>query len=205
MAEQWLVVVTGWPGAGKSTMSELVAADMGATVASFDWVMSGLRALPEVWDHVEFPTERQRRVGWNLLARIAEQQLRRGSSCVLDVVAREEPVVEWRALAESYGAVFAVIECSCSDIDVHRFRVVGRQRGIPGWYELDWERVSRGRDRYEPLAEPKLMIDAVDTIESNLGRVREYLARQSSRTAQSFAELPGNAVQRNLPGGPATR
>src|SRR5262245_46917078 len=113
MGGGWLVVVTGWPGTGKSTMAELVAADLGATVASFDWVMSGLRAVPEVWAQVELPVERQRRVGWNLLLRVAEQQLARGGSCVVDLVAREQARVECDALAERYGARGAVLECTC--------------------------------------------------------------------------------------------
>lgn len=147
----WLVVVTGWTGAGKSTIAERLGAELDATVASFDWVMSGLRALPEVWTHVEMPVELQRRVGWNLLSRIAEQQLRRGSSCVLDLVARREPVDEWRQLADEHAATFAVVECICSDIEVHRSRVDDRQRRIPGWYELDWDHVEHGRQLYQPL------------------------------------------------------
>jgi predicted kinase len=91
--ELWLVVVTGWTGAGKSTMADLIGKELDATVASFDWLMSGLRAVPDLWAEVELPVERQRRIGWNLLSRVAEQQLRRGSSCVLDLIAREEPRV----------------------------------------------------------------------------------------------------------------
>jgi predicted kinase len=174
-AAQWLVVVTGWTGAGKSTIAERLGHELGATVASFDWLMSGLRAVPEVWAHVEVPVERQRRVGWHLLSRVAEQQLRRGSSCVLDLVARAEPVNEWRQLAALHGARFAVIECVCSDVDVHRGRVDGRQRGIPGWYELEWERVERGRQLYEPLPGPKVVIDATESVDANLDRVRYHL------------------------------
>ena len=174
-ASQWLVVVTGWTGAGKSTIAELLGHELDATVASFDWLMSGLRAVPEVWAHVEEPVGLQRRVGWNLLSRVAEQQLRRGSSCVLDLVARAEPVLEWRELAAEHGARFAVVECVCADVDVHRSRVDGRQRGIPGWYELEWERVERGRQLYEPLPEPKVVIDATESIDTNLDRVRHHL------------------------------
>ena len=148
---------------------------MDALRASFDWVMSGLRALPEVWSHVELPVERQRRVGWNVLSRVAEQQLGLERSCVLDLVAREEPRAEWEQLAAAHRARFAVIECVCSDEAVHRERVEGRRRGIPGWYELDWDRVAAGRRRYEPLAEPKVVIDAVEPLESNLARVRAWL------------------------------
>ena len=144
-------------------------------MASFDWVMSGLRALPEVWAQVEEPRERQRRVGWNLLGRVAEQQLRRGRSVVLDLVAREEPRREWEALARRYAARFGVVECICSDQEVHRSRVEGRDRGIPGWYELDWEHVLAGRRGYRPLDGPKLTVDAVQPVDENLDRARRWL------------------------------
>ena len=144
--------------------------------------MSGLRAIPEVWADIELPVDRQRRVGWNLLSRIAEQQLRSGRSCVLDLVAHERPRVEWEVLAERYGARFGVVECFCSDEQVHRSRIEGRQRGIPEWYELDWAHVARGRKRYVPLAEPKVVLDAVDDPVENLALVRRnLLERQPSR------------------------
>ena len=173
---KWLVVVTGWTGAGKSTMADSLAADLDATVASFDWVMSGLRSLPEIWSEIELPVERQRRIGWNLLSRVAEQQLRRGRSCVLDLVARAEARDEWADLAGRYDAEFAVVECTCSDMGLHRSRVEGRQRDIPGWYELTWNQVAKGRTLYEPMTEPKVAIDAVNPVAVNLELVRRHLA-----------------------------
>lgn len=180
----WLVVVSGWTGAGKSTLADGLAHEFDATVVSFDWVMSGLRALPEVWDAVETPVELQRRVGWNLLSRVAEQQLRRGASCILDLVAREEPRLEWETLARRYGARFGVIECICSDEEMHRSRVDRRDRAIPGWYELDWDQVAAGRERYEPLNEPKLVLDATSSASSNLAAARQWLRS---------ARMPGSA------------
>lgn len=178
MGGQWLVVVTGWTGSGKSTIADALANRVGATVASFDWVMSALRCHEDVWCAVEAPVERQRRIGWDLLSRIAEQQLLGGRSCVLDLVAREQPRQEWAALADRYRASFAVVECICSDIDVHRSRIDGRRREIPGWYELTWEWVERGRQLYEPLREPKVVIDAIEPLEHNLGVVVHHLTAE---------------------------
>lgn len=174
-SDQWLVVVTGLTGAGKSAIAEALAGELAATVASFDWLMSALRNHAELWSVVEEPVERQRRVGWDLMSRVAEQQLRSARSCILDLVAREEPRREWAQLASTYGASFAVIECVCSDIDVHRSRVNGRRREIPGWYELEWERVEHGRRLYEPLDEPKVLIDAVRPLPENLRSVMRHL------------------------------
>lgn len=67
---------------------------------------------------------------------------------------------------------------------IHRSRVEGRQRDIPGWYELewervDWERVERGRHAYEPLSEPRVVVDAVNPPEHNLELVmRTWLVCQ---------------------------
>jgi predicted kinase len=172
-----LVILGGPTGSGKSTMAEAIAADLGATIASFDWVMSGLRAFPDVWAALEYPVERQRSVGWSLLGRVAEQQLRGNRSVVLDLVAREEPRTQWTQLAARSDAGFHVIECICSDPEVLRQRVDGRIRGIPDWYELEWENVMRSRTNYAPLAEPKLVIDAVMPFADNLDAVRNYLRR----------------------------
>lgn len=172
---QRLVLISGWTGAGKSTIANAIATDLGCTVGSFDWLMSALRPFDEVWTVVELPVERQRAVGWSLLTRMAEQELRHGRDLVLDLVARESPRQTWSELADNYGATFRVVECICSDVEVHRSRVEGRSRDIPGWYELTWDHVERGRRSYEPLRSPKLVIDAVDPLDRNLARVRDYL------------------------------
>ena len=99
---------------------------------------------------------------------------------MLDLVAREEARVEWQELAARYGAGFLVVECLCSDIDVHRFRIEGRDRDIPGWYELDWEQVHGGRTSYVPLSEPKLLLDAVDDLATNLSLVKGALSDPSN-------------------------
>jgi predicted kinase len=170
-----LVLVSGPTGTGKSVLSNAIASDLSCAVGSFDWLMSGLRSIPEIWSHVELPVERQRHVGWSLLGRLAEQELRYGRSLVLDLVGREAPRQDWRALAVRYDARFSVIECGCSDAELHRARIEHRRRDIPGWYELTWEQIERSRNNYEPLSDPKLVVDAVNPLERNLAEVREYL------------------------------
>jgi predicted kinase len=177
---QRLVLVSGWTGAGKSTIADAIATELSCVVGSFDWLMSGLRSFHEVWEVVEDPVERQRAVGAVLLSRLAEQELRRGRDVVLDLVARERPRQEWATLADRYEARYSVVECVCSDPAVHRDRVEGRRRDIPGWYELSWSRVESGRASYEPLNEPKLVIDAVNPLDRNLALVRNHLGLRSS-------------------------
>ena len=174
-----LVVVSGPTAAGKSTIADAIAAEVGATVASFDWLMSGLRVFPDVWAAVELPVEKQREVGWSLLSRVAEQNLRRGASVVLDLVAREAPRSTWQRLAIECGATFSVVECVCSDPEVLRARVEGRERSIPGWYELSWSAVERSHANYAPLPDPKVVVDAVAPVRDNLDRVRAHLGLEN--------------------------
>ena len=82
-----------------------------------------------------------------------------------------------------YDAPMFVVECVCSDVDLHRSRVVGRTRGIPGWNELEWEWVESSRRSYEPLQCDKVVLDAVDPLTDNLARVRAYLRGKHERAS----------------------
>jgi hypothetical protein len=50
-----------------------------------------------------------------------------------------------------------------------------RQRGIPGWRELDWSEVERVRSYYAPWDEERLILDAVKPLEENIAAALCYL------------------------------
>src|SRR5580692_9628438 len=100
-----LVLVTGLPGTGKSTVADAVAGLLGTAVLAHDWAMSGLRPYPELQaalDHMTPPGHRA--VGWSILRALARAQLRQGSSVVLDGVARLPEIGDCRHLADEEGA-----------------------------------------------------------------------------------------------------
>ena len=70
-----------------------------------------------------------------------------------------------------------VIESVCSDESVHRSRLGGRQRGIPGWHELEWSEVARVRKRFESWHDDRLVLDSVqprgELLQSALAYVSE--------------------------------
>ncbi len=87
-----LVLITGLPGSGKSTMAAVAGRALGAPVLGHDWAMSGLRPYPELQDALDTMGVRGHRgVGWSLLWALARSQLRLGSSVVLDGVAPPAP------------------------------------------------------------------------------------------------------------------
>ena len=122
------MLVTGLQATGKSTMAEVAAEALGAPVLGHDWAMSGLRPYPELQralDAMDPPGHRG--VGWSLLWALARSQLRRGSSVVLDGVARDPEVVGTRLVAAEEGAATFVVMTTCADVELHRSRVEGRQ------------------------------------------------------------------------------
>lgn len=164
-----LVLLTGPPGTGKSTLAEVSAEWLQAPVFGHDWAIGALTPFDPIQDALQaldHPT--YRRVGWSLLWQFARAQLRAGRSVVLDGVARDDEVAETRILAAQHGARCVVVLTSSADPRLHRARMEGRQRGIPGWPELDWANVAAFCDRWEPPADVDLMVDASDDLEANI-------------------------------------
>ena len=163
-----LVLVTGLPGTGKSTVAEAAAEVLGAAVLGHDWAMSGLRPYQELQDVLEaMEPWGHRVVGWSILNALAAAQLRAGRSVVLDGVARQPEIAACRGNAQSEDSRFVMIATQCSDRALHRSRIEGRQRSIPNWYEVGWSSVERALDVWEQPEGADLCLDAADSWESN--------------------------------------
>jgi hypothetical protein len=143
-----------------------------------DWAMSALRPYPELQaalDGMDPPGHRP--VGWSILLSLARSQLRRDASVVLDGVARAPEIALAQALADEEAARLVVVMTQCSDPAIHRSRVVGRQRGIPNWYELDWQPVRRARNGWEPISGIDLTVEATEELTANLKQLHRFLDR----------------------------
>jgi predicted kinase len=99
-------------------------------------------------------------VGWSILRALARSELRRGRSLVLDGVARAAEIELCRQLATDEGSTFVVILVECPDREVHRSRIEGRDRAIPGWHELTWNDVERSRERWSSPEHVDLRVDS---------------------------------------------
>jgi hypothetical protein len=86
-------------------------------------------------------------------------------------------VARTREVGAAAGASVLVVVTSCRDPALHRARIDGRSRDIPGWPELTWDNVSRFLDRWEPPADVDLRLDATDPVEANVGTLRAQLAK----------------------------
>ena len=124
-------------------------------------------AVLEAGDRAQY-----RSVGWSILWNLAAEQLRDDRSVILDGLARAEELAVTRDLAGRHRAGCTVVVTRCSDPEIHRSRIEGRIRAIPGWHELDWPDVERsarrtGRSRRGRTSS----LDAVAPLAENVGRL----------------------------------
>ena len=116
------IVFTGLPGTGKSRLAETIGQTVHIPVFAKDWLEG---VLNQHGINYAFDTDGHQQplgyVGYELLTTLALRQLQLQQSVILDSVASPPSVREkWREMANEYAAPWRVIECICSDENLHR-------------------------------------------------------------------------------------
>lgn len=150
-----LIILSGLPGVGKTTIAREIVWTIVATHVRVDSIEQALRGAGlEIRDE-----------GYRVAYAVAEDNLRLGQIVVADSV---NPWAltrnDWRAVAERAGVPSLDVEVVCSDIDEHRQRVDSRKPDIPEHKLPTWQQVL-ARD-YHPWDRERLVIDtALLTVE----------------------------------------
>jgi predicted kinase len=167
-----LIIFSGLPGTGKSTLAEAVGRALGVPVFAKDWLeatllRSGIK-----------PPHKDKSLGfasYELLTVLAERQLILGQSVILDSVAATQTIRSmWYQLAEQHHVNCRIIECVCSDESFHRSRLKQRQRNILGWHELEWSEVERVKQYYSPWEGERLIVDMTHSFDENFLKAKIY-------------------------------
>ena len=183
-----LIVFSGLPGVGKSTLARSVSERLNAVLLRVDRIEAGLlyAGIPR-----SFETGL---AAYLAVAEIVRDHLGLRRTTVVDAV---NGVVEarrmWRELATEFGANRYVVEVVVPDPVEHRRRVETRAPSTPPLPTPSWEEVVRRE--YVPWSEPVLTVDATRPVRENRERIVRYVARPP------WSSLPG----RGDPAGAAHR
>ncbi|MBK9923851.1 MAG: ATP-binding protein [Anaerolineales bacterium] len=167
-----LIVFSGLPGTGKSTLAEALGKQLQIPVFARDWLEATLlrNDLQSISNDKPLGY-----VGYELMTVLAERQFMLKQSVILDSVAATLSIRKtWRELSAQYQADWRVIECVCADEALHRSRLAIRKRNIPGWHELEWSDIEKVKQYYQPWNEDRLVLDMAEPLEENISRVKSY-------------------------------
>jgi predicted kinase len=162
MADAQLIIFSGLPGTGKTTIARRLAARLNAVYLRVDTIETVLRdgAIIDIGG-----------LGYSVGYAVAKENLSIGNTVVADSVNPWQLTRDaWRQAAEDAGKLAVDVEIICSDQREHRRRIEERPNDIQGLRPPTWQEVL-DRD-YHPRADPRIQIDtATLTIEEALEEI----------------------------------
>ena len=166
-----LIVFSGLPGAGKSSIACSLACELGAVWLRIDSIEQAIRQSGVLTGNIDD-------VGYRAAYAMAEDNLRIGLTVIADSV---NPCIvtrnAWRDVGLRAGASVVEVEIICSEKQGHRRRVQTRAAEAPGLGYPDWE-AAIGRD-YQPWDRDRIMIDTAGrSIAESVSLVRHQLSNR---------------------------
>ncbi|XVJ45724.1 AAA family ATPase [Pseudomonas sp. UBT] len=164
-----LIVFSGLPGTGKTTIARELARRTRAVYLRIDVIEQALRESAVLAGDVGAS-------GYSVANALALSNLRLGQTVIADGV---NPVKEsrdaWKAVAAAADVEWVNIQVVCSDQHEHQRRVESRAGDIPGLVPPTWQSVSA--HEYEAWEEQPLTLDtALMTADQAVTRVLAHIA-----------------------------
>ncbi|MEZ0491538.1 AAA family ATPase [Kineococcus sp. TBRC 1896] len=183
-----LIVLSGLPGSGKTSLARALVTAAGATHVRLDTVEQALVDAGTA-THPVGP------VGHYLARAVAGDLLRQGHLVVADGV-NPLPVTRelWWAVARAAGRPWLDVEVVCGDPALHRRWVQDRVADIPGHPEPTWADVQSVD--YAPWTSERVRVDTSTTSAVQAAEVvMAHVRAQSSQTIPTLPPTPESAVE----------
>lgn len=166
-----LIVMSGLPGVGKSSIAQELGRLLPAPVLSVDPVEAAM------WRAGIDRGQPTGLAAYVVVEALASDVLALGQTAIVDAVndAREARE-QWSGLAHRQGAALRHIEVICSDRALHRRRLEGRQRDIDGFAEPTWASVEARRTTFSSWDEDRLVLDSTAPLPDNVRIAMTHLS-----------------------------
>ncbi len=170
VSQLFLIIFSGLPGSGKSTIARALAQRLGAVYLRIDTIEQAIRAAEQA-DNEMGPA------CYFVAYGLARENLALGSTVITDSVNPIQLTRDaYHDIALSAGVPCLDIEVICSNPSVHRERVESRTADIAGFALPDWQAVL-DRD-YEPWDSERLILDSATlSVEQSVERIIAALAK----------------------------
>jgi predicted kinase len=182
VVRQFLLQMSGVPGAGKSTIAQHVGARYGAIVVDLDVVRTAIL-------DGGVPVEDSGRAAYPVVYALTRSLLDQGSSVVIDSPCQyDEIVATGRRIADERGVAYKYVECRTDDLTVidHRLRartpMRSQRRGVSvppvdlGESDATDEQMFRGwLEQTKRPPQGFLQVDAAKPMHLVLDEVESYL------------------------------
>ncbi|MDP9864106.1 MULTISPECIES: AAA family ATPase [Streptosporangium] len=157
-----LIVMSGLPGVGKSSIAQELGRLLPAPVLSVDPVEAAM------WRAGVGRGQPTGLAAYVVVEALASDVLALGQTVIVDAVNdAEEAREQWRALARRRGVALRYIEVVCPDRALHRRRLEARQRDIDGFAEPTWASVDARRANFDAWREERLILDSTAPLADN--------------------------------------
>jgi predicted kinase len=162
-----LVIFSGLPGTGKSTLADRLARELCWPLLRIDDVAGN---VPENADY-RFWDEKIL-----VLLTIAEAQLELGMSVIVDAVFMGADRLHAQEFAQERGATFRPVYCFVSDDSLWEKCVTERFSALQNPFVATWDQIQHQRQWFAPWQpNTALFVDAVESAEQNYTRVLEFV------------------------------